>query len=132
MQMRMRRYGHLLGMYITEEGKVQRRDLIFTDCADQHFSQGSSYSVSSVLTQGCMRRYDHLLGMYITEGGKVRRLDLIFTIPAELPFCLLGWTGSKQYERFLRQHAADCGMKLNSHRCSAPLGRAQEIAFCMH
>ena len=63
-------------------------------------------------------RFDHLLGMYITEGGKYRRLDLIFTIPVEMPFCLLGWTGSKQYERLLRQHAVDCGMKLSSHGCA--------------
>ena len=45
-----------------------------------------------------------------------RRVDLIFTIPAELPFCLLGWTGSRQYMRFLRSHADQRGMKLNSHR----------------
>ena len=45
---------------------------------------------------------------------------------AELPFCLLGWTGSKQYERFLRQHAADCGMKLNSHRCVPTPFRCRE------
>ena len=29
---------------------------------------------------------------------------------------MLGWTGSRQYLRFLRQHAVDLGMNLNSHR----------------
>lgn len=52
----------------------------------------------------------------MTETGKVRRLDLIITPHEEYPFCLLGWTGSKQYLRFLRQHAGNCNMYLNSHR----------------
>lgn len=43
-------------------------------------------------------------------------MDLIITPWEEYPFCLLGWTGSKQYLRFLRQHAGNCKMYLNSHR----------------
>ena len=62
-------------------------------------------------------RYTRLLGVYITEGGKHRRLDLVFTTPDDLPFCLLSWTGSTQFLRFLKQHAKDCGMKLTSHGC---------------
>ena len=54
--------------------------------------------------------------MFVSQSGKVRRMDLIITPHEEYPFCLLGWTGSKQYLRFLRQHAGNCNMYLNSHR----------------
>lgn len=63
------------------------------------------------------RRFDHLFGMYKTAAGATRRLDLIFVPPEELPFATLGWTGSRQFLRFMRGHA--CGalaMHLNSHR----------------
>ena len=61
-------------------------------------------------------RYDKLLGMYITRGGTVRRMDIILAPPEELQMCLIAWTGSKQYLRFLRQHAINRGMSLSAHR----------------
>ena len=61
-------------------------------------------------------RFDKVFGMFVSQSGKVRRMDLIITPHEEYPFCLLGWTGSKQYLRFLRQHAGNCHMYLNSHR----------------
>ena len=64
----------------------------------------------------CGCRFDKVFGMFLTQTGKVRRMDLIITPYEEYPFCLLGWTGSKQYLRFLRQHAGNCNMYLNSHR----------------
>jgi DNA polymerase beta thumb len=66
---------------------------------------------------GC--RFDHLFGMFKTKEGKVRRLDLIFVPPEELGFGTLGWIGGKQFLRFMRAYSDDeCGMHLNSHRCS--------------
>ena len=61
-------------------------------------------------------RYDKLLGIYITKGGKVRRMDIILAPSEELQMCLIAWTGSKQYLRFLRQHAINRGMSLSAHR----------------
>ncbi|BDA49904.1 probable DNA polymerase lambda at C-terminar half [Coccomyxa sp. Obi] len=61
-------------------------------------------------------RFDHIFGNYLTKAGKVRRMDVIIAPPAERAACILGWTGSRQYLRFLRQYAADRGMHLNSHR----------------
>ncbi len=61
-------------------------------------------------------RFDHIFGNYLTHGGKVRRMDVIIAPPAERAACILGWTGSRQYLRFLRQYAADRGLHLNSHR----------------
>ena len=61
----MRRYIHLLGMYITEGGKAGR--------LDPHHSRRVLYLVikSSLHEhiESCVCRYDHLLGMYVTEGG---------------------------------------------------------------
>ena len=61
-------------------------------------------------------RHDHIFGNFRTADGKVRRIDIIIAPAEEQAFCVLGWTGSRQYLRFLRQHAVDRGMHLNSHR----------------
>lgn len=72
--------------------------------------------VKAQLRRRIVCRFDKVFGMFITQDGKIRRMDLIITPHEEYPFCLLGWTGSKQYLRFLRQHAGNCNMYLNSHR----------------
>ena len=72
--------------------------------------------MTMVVSVGALCRFDKLFGMFSTKTGKVRRMDLIITPHEEFAFCLLGWTGSKQYLRFLRQHAGNSNMYLNSHR----------------
>ena len=62
-----------------------------------------------------MDRYDHIYGIYLNSEGKKRRMDLILVPWSYWPYALVGWTGSKQYLRFMRQHAGNCGMFLNSH-----------------
>lgn len=54
-------------------------------------------------------RYDHIWGIYITKSGKRRRMDLIFVPPDchSWVFAYTGWTGSKQYLRFMRTHAGE-------------------------
>ena len=69
----------------------------------------------------CVRapcRFDHIFGNFRTAAGRVRRLDVIIAPHDEAAFCVLGWSGSRQYLRFLRQYAVDLGMHLNSHRCA--------------
>lgn len=81
-----------------------------------HFLGDNSAPASNLAAD----RFDHLFGMYKTAAGATRRLDLIFVPPEELPFATLGWTGSRQFLRFMRGHA--CGalaMHLNSHRLLA-------------
>ena len=65
---------------------------------------------SSVKPQG------HLFGVFKTAAGRWRRMDVIMCAFEEHSFCVLGWTGSRQWLRFLRNHAAKRGMLLNSHR----------------
>ena len=62
-----------------------------------------------------MDAYDHIWGIFITAAGRRRRCDVMLIPPAMWPFALLGWSGSKQYLRFMRQHAGNCGMNMNSH-----------------
>ena len=57
--------------------------------------------------------------MFKTKAGRWRRLDVIVAIKEEHAACVLGWTGSRQWLRFLRNHAAKRGMALNSHRSVA-------------
>ncbi len=64
----------------------------------------------------CSYRHDHFFGNFRTAAGKIRRIDVIIAPAEEQAFCVLGWTGSRQYLRFLRQHVVDLGMNLNSHR----------------
>jgi hypothetical protein len=65
------------------------------------------------------RRFDHIFGNFRTAAGRVRRLDVIIAPADEAAFCVLGWSGSRQWLRFLRQYAMDLGMHLNSHRCGS-------------
>ena len=53
--------------------------------------------------------YDHIWGIYLTKSGKRRRMDLIFVPPDchSWVFAYVGWTGSKQYLRFMRTHAGE-------------------------
>ena len=44
------------------------------------------------------------------------RIDLVPAMPSKFPFALLGWTGSKQYNRSLRLHAKKLGYSLSSTR----------------
>ena len=60
-------------------------------------------------------RFDHYYGICKSCSGKYRRLDVIICPPEEWGFAYLGWVGSRSYLRFMRQHAKDRGMFLNSH-----------------
>ncbi|KAI3629619.1 hypothetical protein MIR68_011054 [Amoeboaphelidium protococcarum] len=44
-----------------------------------------------------------------------RQVDLIVTEPQSWATALLGWTGSRQFERSIRRYAKDVGFHLNSH-----------------
>lgn len=81
------------------------------------------------------------------RGQPVRRVDFILSARSQFAFCVLGWAGSRRFERFLRLWAADVrepALRLNSHAAflrdapgvpriatlqagrSVPLDRAQE------
>lgn len=63
------------------------------------------------------------------------RVDLVVTPYDEYPFALLGWTGSKHFERELRRFSwREKNLSLNSHRlydtekkCSIPAASEEEI-----
>ena len=43
------------------------------------------------------------------------RVDFVYVPINQWPFALVGWTGSRQYNRFLRHFAREQGYCLNSH-----------------
>ena len=59
--------------------------------------------------------YDKIFGVFRAQEGKWRRLDVVFVPRDAFPFALIGWTGSKCFNRLLRNHALNRGMFLNSH-----------------
>lgn len=59
--------------------------------------------------------YDKIFGVFRAREGKWRRLDVVFVPRDAFPFALIGWTGSKCFNRLLRNHALNRGMFLNSH-----------------
>ena len=61
-------------------------------------------------------RFDHIYGVYRTKARHYRRMDIVICPADEWAMALVGWIGSRQYLRFMRQHAKDLGMFLNSHR----------------
>ena len=44
------------------------------------------------------------------------RVDLVPAMTSKFAFALLGWTGSKQYNRSLRKHAKHLGYSLSNTR----------------
>ena len=62
------------------------------------------------------------------SAGPHRRIDIVVTSWLEFPFALLGWTGSRILNRWLRKHAAEHGFLLTSHflyrtsRAQPPIG----------
>ncbi|XP_053320626.1 DNA-directed DNA/RNA polymerase mu [Spea bombifrons] len=70
-----------------------------------------------------------------TKDWKAVRVDLVVAPHSEYFYALLGWTGSKHFERELRRFSLqERKMSLNSHRlydtvkmCSLPAGSEEEI-----
>ncbi|XP_054427390.1 DNA-directed DNA/RNA polymerase mu isoform X1 [Pteronotus mesoamericanus] len=62
-------------------------------------------------------------------AGKAVRVDLVVVPISQFPFALLGWTGSKHFERELRQFSRkERGLWLNSHGLFDP---EQKTFFCV-
>ena len=51
----------------------------------------------------------------LTPESKARRIDLLYATPEERPFALLYFTGSKDFNTAMRQHALSNGVTLNEH-----------------
>ncbi|KAG8721173.1 hypothetical protein FRC08_015286 [Ceratobasidium sp. 394] len=65
-------------------------------------------------TRACMDVLDKALVIIKLPGLAHRRVDLIFAAYSVYWTAVLGWTGSKQFERDLRIHAKQNGMKFDS------------------
>ncbi|XP_053573787.1 DNA-directed DNA/RNA polymerase mu isoform X2 [Bombina bombina] len=70
----------------------------------------------------------------VPKRWRAVRVDLVITPYVEYPYALLGWTGSKHFERELRRYAYhEKKMSLNSHglydqkRCSLPATSEEDI-----
>eukprot|EP00908_Phaeocystis_cordata_P001019 Transcript_11097.p1 GENE.Transcript_11097~~Transcript_11097.p1 ORF type:complete len:501 (+),score=188.95 Transcript_11097:3-1505(+) len=62
--------------------------------------------------------HDKVFGVWrsTSEPGVVHRIDIVVnSFPEELPFTLLGWTGSRLLNRLMRHHAKEMGLFLSSH-----------------
>uniref|UniRef100_A0A8C8RHT5 DNA-directed DNA/RNA polymerase mu n=1 Tax=Pelusios castaneus TaxID=367368 RepID=A0A8C8RHT5_9SAUR len=64
----------------------------------------------------CIFRLEAQGGLATGRGWKAVRVDLVVTPISQFPFALLGWTGSRHFERELRRFAGhERKMVLNSH-----------------
>ncbi|MEW5314485.1 MAG: hypothetical protein WDW38_005981 [Sanguina aurantia] len=54
-------------------------------------------------------------GFCMMQAGKRRRCDIIVVPPTEWAVSKMGWTGSRQWLRFLRQHVASPSLRMNNH-----------------
>ncbi|KAK3242010.1 hypothetical protein CYMTET_48274 [Cymbomonas tetramitiformis] len=105
------------------EQKVVPKDMGFHQLHTDHMGHHLQVMVKRV-TSGAARGYegrdsfDHFFGIFHTsEGGKsgMCRADVVMVPPDEWAFALVGWTGSRTYNRILRLHAGHRGMKLTNH-----------------
>ena len=70
-----------------------------------------------VLAEGSKK----LLGVCKLKGGKYRRLDLIRNTPEEYPYCLLYFTGSKNFNVAFRGYCLGLNLSLNEHSFTPPV-----------
>ncbi|KAG8713954.1 hypothetical protein FRC09_018152 [Ceratobasidium sp. 395] len=70
--------------------------------------------ISGTSSRACMDVLDKALVILKIPGTVHRRVDLIFAPYTVYWTAVLGWTGSKQFERDLRIHAKQNGMKFDS------------------
>ncbi len=54
-------------------------------------------------------RFDHIWGIFLTAAGRRRRADLMLVPRPQWAFALHGWTGSRQYCRFVRRYTVQLG-----------------------
>ena len=61
-------------------------------------------------------------------GARARRVDFLYTAPAQYPFALLYFTGSKGFNTMMREHALRQSYSLNEHELSVMEGRKKQGA----
>jgi DNA polymerase/3'-5' exonuclease PolX len=62
--------------------------------------------------------HDKLFLLLKLRAAPLRRVDFIVAARSQWAFCVLGWAGSRRFERFLRQWASEArapALRLNSH-----------------
>jgi len=64
-------------------------------------------------------------------GEYWRRVDIVVAPPEQWAFALLGWTGSKQYNRFLRQYARGQAVERMGAEERARRGLTRFQGFCL-
>ena len=70
-----------------------------------------------------MDKFERYFGVWLSlcSGGsgearkEWRRVDIVLVPAWQYGYALLGWTGSKMYNRFCRQYARQLGLMLNNH-----------------
>ena len=62
----------------------------------------------------------------LKAGARARRVDFLYTAPAQYPFALLYFTGSKGFNTTMREHALRQSYSLNEHELSVMEGRKKQ------
>jgi len=55
------------------------------------------------------------IGKLLKPGAIPRRIDFLYSLPTEYAFSILYFTGSKEFNTGMRQHALNVGLTLNEH-----------------
>lgn len=85
-----------------------------SSCLPVSLAKGGSVRLVSIA--GWQRLTHH-------SSGRRQTLERQRSAPRRPTPCPAGWTGSRQYLRFMRQHVKDMGMFLSSHRWERTGGR---------
>ena len=57
-----------------------------------------------------------MFGIWRTAEGRHRRIDIVVnSLPEEIAFCRMGWTGSRLFNRLLRDYAKKRHLYLSAH-----------------
>ena len=92
----------VFGVWRSEAGRHHRIDIIVNSFPEARPSAATPYN------RGCNPLYSRL-------QPSARLLEAATPCTQELPFTLLGWTGSRLLNRMMRQRAKELGLYLSSH-----------------
>ncbi len=79
--------------------------------------------ITDVLSRGSSKC---LVYAKIPTSKHYRRVDFLYTTPAEYPFAILYFTGSKAFNTVMRTHALKMGYSLNEHGMSVMVDKKKE------
>ena len=108
----------ITGSYRRKKGESGDIDLIITGESNILNELVETFKKSNYIIDTYAKGDTKFMGwckLPLVEGSKPRRLDILFSLKEEYPFSILYFTGSREYNKFMRTEAIKQNLRLNEH-----------------